>query len=386
LLDQVASSGLSEVILATGHLGDQVRATFGSRYRTLHLTYSQEPQPLGTAGALRLAAVGLQSVLVMNGDSYSDIALSEFIEQHHRNSYVNSIVTTVLEDARRFGCVRISVRDEIEAFEEKLPHPAASGPVPISTGIYILSADLIGSIPRDHSVSLEREVFPNFLNGRLHAWRANAPFIDIGTPESFLTASAYLPEPRTGIIFLDRDGTINVNYPHLDDVERMELLPGSARAIRRLRELGWPIAIVSNQSVVFRKAFPPEKVKAINARMLELLAEEGAFVDGVYFCPHGPDEGCGCRKPGTELLENAARLFGADLNRSFLVGDNWTDVEAGLRVGATTILVRTGHGLDVERSGRCSPHHIVPGLSEAAAKIVSLLEHDADRTHSKSFA
>jgi histidinol-phosphate phosphatase family protein len=386
LLDQVAASGLSDVVLATGHLGDQIQSTFRNYHRNLRLTYSQELQPLGTGGALRLAAIGGKSALVMNGDSYCDFALSEFIEQHYKNGYTNSIVTTVVEDTRRFGSIRIGLCDEIEAFEEKLPHLATAQTGIINAGIYMLSDDLIGSILQGRPVSLERDIFSRYLNGGLHAWRANAPFIDIGTPESFAKANAFLPAARTGIIFLDRDGTINVNYPHLDDIERMELLPGSADAIRRLRELGWPIAVVSNQAVVVRKACPPETVEAINARMLELLAEGGASVDGVYSCLHGPDDGCGCRKPGTELLENAAKVLGADLGRSFLVGDNWSDIKAGLKVGAKTILVQTGHGLDVERSGCCTPHHIVSGLFEAAVKIVSLVEHDQNRAHKKAFS
>lgn len=379
LLDQLADAGISDVTLATGYMGNQIRAAFRNCYRGMRLAYSQETRQLGTGGALRLAAAGRQAALVMNGDSYCDLPLREFIHHHQNNAIRNSIVITHVDDTRRFGSVRTGIGGRVAAFEEKSPNLSLGQPGTINAGIYILSGELIHSVPENRQVSLENEVFPRWLD-ELRAWETTSPFIDIGTPESFSAAGRYLPYSPKRIIFIDRDGTINVNIPHLDDPEGMKLLPGSADAIRLLNQLKCPIAVVSNQAVVIKKACPPEKVEAINARMIHLLAREGAFVDGVYFCPHGPDEGCSCRKPGTGLLEHAARLLGANLQKSFLVGDNWSDIEAGSRIGATTILVKTGHGVDVEKARNCSPNTVVANLRMAAEEIINRIKHEPDRT------
>jgi histidinol-phosphate phosphatase family protein len=108
------------------------------------------------------------------------------------------------------------------------------------------------------------------------------------------------------LVFLDRDGTVNVEQHHLATVDGMELLPGAAEGIRILNKLGCPVVIVSNQTVVGRGDCSLETLGAINRRMTELLANEGAAVDGIYYCPHLPDDACNCRKPKIGLLETAA--------------------------------------------------------------------------------
>lgn len=178
---------------------------------------------------------------------------------------------------------------------------------------------------------------------------------------------------RNRIVFLDRDGTINVEQDYLASVEGMRLLPGAAEGIRMLNKLRCRVVIVSNQTVVGRGDCSLETLGAINRRMVELLADQDAAVDGIYYCPHLPDEGCACRKPKTELLENAARLFEADLTGSFLVGDKCSDIQAGLTAGAITFLVRTGHGLEAERTGACTPHFIVDDLRTAAERISCII-------------
>jgi mannose-1-phosphate guanylyltransferase/phosphomannomutase len=382
LLDQLADAGIQDVILATGHFGDQVRDTFQDYYRGMRLSYSQETSPLGTGGALRAAAEGLENALVMNGDSWCDANLREFA-----TGPANSLVVTAMDDCRRYGAVEFDTGGLVTAFQEK--RPAEDRPIPgfINAGIYLLSRDLIESIPPDRAVSLEREIFPAWIDGRLQAWQCHGRFIDIGTPESLASADEFFARPKTGIVFLDRDGTINVERHHLSTIEGMELLPGAAEAVRMLDALGLPIIVVSNQTVVARGDCSLETLKAINQRMVELLADQGATVDGISYCPHLPDAGCSCRKPKTALLENAGRIFGADLAGSFLVGDKCSDIQAGLDTGATTFLVRTGHGRTAEANADCTPHHIVDDLRVAAERIRGIIQrsgHDSHPTRTKA--
>jgi histidinol-phosphate phosphatase family protein len=176
------------------------------------------------------------------------------------------------------------------------------------------------------------------------------------------------------MVFLDRDGTINVERHHLASVEGMQLLPGAAAGIRLLNQLGCPVVVISNQPVVARGGCSLEMLDTINRRMVELLASEGASLDAIYTCPHSPEDGCACRKPKTGLIEKGRRAFRAELARSFVVGDKCSDIQAGLASGATTFLVRTGHGLGTERSGKCMPDYVVDDLEIAAERICAIIQ------------
>jgi histidinol-phosphate phosphatase family protein len=378
LLDQLADAGVERAILATGYLGDQVRDTFGQYYRGLRLRYSQEPAPLGTAGALRLAASGLPQALVMKGDSFCDVDVASALLDHTHGGAPNSIVVKAVDDVRRFGSVEAGTGGVVKAFIEKGSggsiHPVRGL---INAGIYFLSSELIASIAEDSQVSLEHEVFPRYTDGRLRGILTPGAFIDIGTPDALAAANTFFQDRSAAckrIIFLDRDGTLNVERRHLSGVDGMELLPGVCEGVRTLRALGWPLVVVTNQSVVGRGMCSPETLERIDARLVELLAAEGAAVDAFYTCPHSPEDGCACRKPGVGLLKAAARVFGGDLKRSFLVGDKWSDIQAGSRVGAVTLLVRTGHGAEPDQTLKSQPDFIVPDLRSAADQICRILQ------------
>jgi histidinol-phosphate phosphatase family protein len=138
-------------------------------------------------------------------------------------------------------------------------------------------------------------------------------------------------------LFLDRDGTIirDAGFPR--DPAAVEPLPGAAAALARLRAIGWALVIVSNQSGVARGLIRPEEALAVQERVAELFAREGVVFDGAYFCFHGPDDGCACRKPRPGMVERAARELDLDLRRSILIGDRASDVAAGRAAGTEAI-------------------------------------------------
>lgn len=160
-------------------------------------------------------------------------------------------------------------------------------------------------------------------------------------------------------VFLDRDGTINVEKEYLHRAEEFEFVPGAPEAIRLLKEAGFLVVVVTNQSGVARGYYDEAAVHRLH-RFVDLeLATVGASVDAYYLCPHHPHHGigpyrteCACRKPLPGMLLNAAADLGIDLSRSWIVGDKAADVEAGLAAGCRTILVRTGYGAGEE--------HLVP--------------------------
>ncbi len=154
-------------------------------------------------------------------------------------------------------------------------------------------------------------------------------------------------------VFLDRDGTVNEEVGYLRDLKQLRLIPGAGAAIRKLNDAGILVVLVTNQSGVARGYFPESLVHEAHALLRKMLEDDGARIDGIYFCPHHPTEGstaytreCDCRKPGTGLIDRAARDLTIDVKQSYVVGDKWSDVELGQRAGARTILVMSGFAHD----------------------------------------
>lgn len=157
-------------------------------------------------------------------------------------------------------------------------------------------------------------------------------------------------------VFLDRDGTLNVEKGYIRDIAQVELYPGAAMAVRRLNDAGLPAILVTNQTGAARGYYGIEHVHGLNRRVQELLrSQAGARLDAVYYCPHYKDgvvaeftRECDCRKPAPGMILQAARDFGdLDLPRSYVVGDKATDVTFARNAGCRGILVRTGYGEQV---------------------------------------
>ncbi len=150
--------------------------------------------------------------------------------------------------------------------------------------------------------------------------------------------------PLKRAIFLDRDGTINKEVDHLSNPEEFELLAGAAETIAYWNSHGWVVVLVTNQAGIGRGMYTARELDAIHAKMNACLAERGARLDAIYFCPHHPDDQCECRKPKTLLFERAAKDLGIDLRRSYLIGDKRSDIIPAFQLGAKAILVKTGYG------------------------------------------
>jgi len=191
-------------------------------------------------------------------------------------------------------------------------------------------------------------------------------------------------------LFLDRDGTVCVERGFLARADDVELIPGSATAVRLAREAGFRIVVVSNQSGVARGYFDEAAVAAIHARLADLLAREGATLDGIYYCPHHPKgvverlrDRCDCRKPAPGMLLRARDEMGLRLRGSYTIGDRWRDVEAGARAGTRSILVLTGYGRAEfgyhSRGGAPPPLHVAEDLLAAVRWILDHEESDVQR-------
>lgn len=177
---------------------------------------------------------------------------------------------------------------------------------------------------------------------------------------------------KHGLIIADRDGTIIVEKHYLSDPDQVELIPGAAAALKNLSEMGFAVVIVTNQSAIGRRIISESQLQRIHNRMLELLQIEGAEIDAVYHCPHLPDDGCNCRKPMTGLIDRIPENLSCSPENVYVIGDKACDIELGQRVGATTLLVRTGYGAQTADDEQVNPDYIVDGLPEARDLIAKL--------------
>lgn len=181
--------------------------------------------------------------------------------------------------------------------------------------------------------------------------------------------------PATAV-FLDRDGTINKEIGLLHKIEDFELIRGSAAAIKKLNAAGIRAVVVTNQPVVARGLCSEDKVKKINEKMEELLAEKGARLDAIFFCPHHEEadlgqyrKDCPNRKPNIGFFKQAGKKFGLDLKNCFMVGDQTRDIEAGKRAGCRTILLKTGFA-GKDKKFNTKPDFECKDLAEAVDLIV----------------
>ena len=173
-------------------------------------------------------------------------------------------------------------------------------------------------------------------------------------------------------VLLDRDGTINQEVGYVLRPDELRLIPGAADALRELRDLGLGLVVLTNQSPIGRGMLSVDELGTIHERLSELLAADGVTLDGIEFCPHRPDEGCACRKPAQGMALRAAARLGFDPARSVVVGDHTSDMGMGRAIGATTVLVRTGHGRAQEDEAAPLATHVADDLAGAVAIIAGL--------------
>jgi D-glycero-D-manno-heptose 1,7-bisphosphate phosphatase len=140
-------------------------------------------------------------------------------------------------------------------------------------------------------------------------------------------------------VFVDRDGTMVLDKHYLADPTRLDIIPTVPEGIKRLNDAGIPVIIVTNQSGVARGIFDEAILELIHQRLLEILEDRGAIVDGLYYCPHMPDAGCDCRKPKPGMLLRAKKEHGFDLRKSYVIGDRMMDIEMAHSVGSIGVLV-----------------------------------------------
>lgn len=367
----LASAGLKDILIVTGHLADAITSYFkdGGGFGA-RISYFRETTPLGTAGALfKCTDVLTDSFILLNGDIVFDLDFSRLIAAHHEKDALATLVSHPNSHPHDSALLVTDAESRISRWmnkeESRLYYKNR-----INAGIHILTKELLADAKNSincEKVDLDRDILkPQIVTKRIFAYDTPEYIKDMGTPERYyqverdiergIVAARNLRRKQRAV-FLDRDGTINTLNGFVTRPEDFHLIPGAARAIKAINNSPYLAIVVTNQPVIARGECTPEELELIHEKMESDLGREGAFLDALYFCPHHPDRGfpgerpeykidCECRKPKPGMLLEAAKKYNIDLAASWMAGDDKRDILAGKTAGCKTVLLRSVPGKD----------------------------------------
>ena len=357
----LAAQGFKDIILTVGYLADQIIKYFGDGSQLgVQIDYFVEEQPLGNAGALfRLRdKIGEEPFLLLNADAAFHVDFNRMLDFHKKHGGLVTLFTHPNSHPYDSGLIIADADGKVEKWLAKEDERPQWYDNRVNAGLHIMDPKILDQfaekVDLEGKVDLDRQILkPLCGTGEMYCYDSPEYVKDMGTPKRFHQVEA---DYQNGVveaknlknkqkaIFLDRDGTINKYVGFLRNIDDFELIDGVAEAIRQINESGYLAIVVTNQPVIARGEVSWEELNEIHKKMATLLGKKGAYVDGIYICPHHPDKGfegerpeykidCDCRKPKPGLLLNAAKDFNIDLSQSIMIGDSDRDVEAGINAG-----------------------------------------------------
>ena len=386
--------GIQDILLLLHHRAEVVREHFGDGSRLgLQIRYLEETAPRGTGGALVDARSHLaEQFLVLYGDTLVEMDFARLLAAHATRSADVTLFAHPNDHPHDSDLVEVDSAGWVTAVRP-YPHPdGAEYRNLVNAALYVMERDVLEGVWPDGVFDIAKQSIPRWLEEgrRVFAYRGDGYIKDMGTPERLAKVEGDLHSgtvarksgrwPRMAV-FLDRDGTLNLEKGHLKRAEDLELFPGVGPAIRALNRAGLPAIVITNQPVIARGEASFDDVDAIHRRLENLLAADGAYLDGIFFCPHHPDRGfagerpelkiaCDCRKPATGLVDQACAIFNIDLAKSWFVGDSGRDLECAKNAGLQPVLVQTG------AAGRDVPSDVTPVFTapDAPSAMAEILE------------
>ena len=369
------AQGFTDIILTVSYMAGKIMNHFGNgrKYRT-HIDYFVEKEPLGNAGALFMLKekLGDEDFLLLNADVVFDVDFNRMVAFHKQHGGLVTLFTHPNSHPYDSGLIIAGENGEVDKWLAKEDERPLYYKNRVNAGLHVISPkalelsgvnkeeigkEIDGKVKK---VDLDRQILkPLCGTGTMFCYDSPEYVKDMGTPERF---RAVEEDYKKGVVqtknlankqkalFLDRDGTINKYVGFLRKEEEFELLPGVADAVKKINQSGYLAIVVTNQPVIARGEVTYSQLENIHNKMETLLGKEGAYLDGIYFCPHHPHSGyegevkelkidCDCRKPKPGMLLKAAEDLNIDLSQSYMVGDGENDIKAGKAVGCKTVLV-----------------------------------------------
>lgn len=373
-IECLKKQGFNDFIITVSYMADKIMDYFGDGSRFgVKIAYFIEEEPLGNAGALfKLREQLREDFLLLNADVIFDIDVKRFVDYHKTKGGLVTLFTHPNNHPYDSGLLIADEEGRVLDWLTKEGSRPKWYQNRVNAGLHIISPKVLDLAGIDEKligqevdgkilkVDLDRQLLkPLAGTGLMYCYDSPEYVKDMGTPERYHAVNEdYLKgkvqsrnlKNKQKAIFLDRDGTINKYIGFLRRLEDFELLPAASEGIRRINESGYLAIVITNQPVIARGEVSYEELREIHNKMETLLGEAGAYIDGLYFCPHHPDKGfdgeisslkinCDCRKPKPGLLLKAAKDFNIDLESSWMVGDDLIDIKAGKAAGCKTALI-----------------------------------------------
>lgn len=379
-LECLRSQGFTDIIITVSHLGHIIMDYFGDGSKVspatgkpfgVHIEYYFEKEPLGNAGALfKIKEKLTEDFLLLNADALFDVDFNRFVDYHRQRGALVTLFAHANDHPYDSGLLVVDKDNYVQQWLTKEDTRPQYYRNIVNGGLHVISPKVLDVEINTPKVDLDRQILkPLAGTGKMLCYNSPEYAKDMGTPERYYAACAdYKSGKIQGknlrnkqkAIFLDRDGTINKYVGYLRTPEQFELLDGVGEAIRKINLSGYLAIVVTNQPVIARGEVTVDGLQEIHNKMETMLGKEGAYLDGVYYCPHHPDKGfageveelkvvCECRKPKAGLLLKAAKDFNIDLSQSWMIGDSENDVLAGKNAGCKTALIgETDYGQNLQ--------------------------------------
>jgi histidinol-phosphate phosphatase family protein len=367
-IELARAHGFDDVVLFVHHKAEVIQNYFGDGAKWgVRISYVIEKEPLGTAGSLLSGLDQLADrFMVFYADTLVHFDLGAMARAHKSRGADATLFIHPNDHPHDSDLVEIDNRGWVTAFH---PYPHPEGAYLrnlVNAALYVFEKKcLVSWTTPVRKLDFGKDVFPGLLRegAKLFGYRARGYIKDMGTAERLARVNHDLESGMVakkgssaapGVVFLDRDGTINVEVNRVTHHDAFQLLPGVPAALKELNRAAEPVIVITNQPVVARGETTEVGMRAIHNKMDTLLGAEGAYITDLYYCPHHPDKGydgervdlkieCQCRKPGIELIKQAQADWNVDLARSWYIGDTTTDMRTARNAGVRSILVRTGH-------------------------------------------
>ena len=379
-LECLRSQGFTDIIITVSHLGHIIMDYFGDGSKVspstgkpfgVHIEYYFEKEPLGNAGALfKIKEKLTEDFLLLNADALFDVDFNRFVDYHRQHGALVTLFAHANDHPYDSGLLVVDKDNYVQQWLTKEDARPQYYRNIVNGGLHVISPKVLDVEINTPKVDLDRQILkPLAGTGKMLCYNSPEYAKDMGTPERYYAACAdYKSGKIQGknlrnkqkAIFLDRDGTINKYVGYLRTPEQFELLDGVGEAIRKINLSGYLAIVVTNQPVIARGDVTVDGLQQIHNKMETMLGKEGAYLDGVYYCPHHPDKGfageveelkivCECRKPKAGLLLQSAKDFNIDLSQSWMIGDSENDVLGGKNAGCKTALIgETDYGQNLQ--------------------------------------
>jgi len=373
----LVSQGFTDLILTVGYLADKIISYFGDGSQLgVKIVYFVEETPLGNAGALfqLREKIGDEPFFLLNADAAFDVDFNRMLDYHKKHEGLVTLFTHPNSHPYDSGLIIADKDGHVEKWLSKEDMRPQWYNNRVNAGLHIIDPEILElslknldldpttSFPKG-KVDLDRQILkPLCGTGKMFCYDSPEYVKDMGTPERFHQVEA---DYKNGVvqaknlhnkqkaIFLDRDGVINKHIGFLRHIDDFELIEGVSDAIRLINQSGYLAVVVTNQPVIARGEVTWDELHEIHRKMETLLGKDGAYINGLYICPHHPDKGfegerpeykfdCDCRKPKPGLILKAAQDFNINLSQSIMIGDSESDIQAGQNAGCKeSILIET---------------------------------------------